>query len=197
MDKWLRIHASTRFWKWKFLFSSASDRTIEVADTYDYSKYSATICVRMAFKQFEMQHFKLNMGDLDPTINGTLAGSQKEKLDKMKRWYYLEAKDNKRVCADCRSCRVNNKSCSLIRCKKCCVEYCFQERKTCKCKDHQKATKARKEKALEELAEAGILDEVDMVNYLVMYYYERGKLANFLHKLVISYERGFQVPPGS
>ena len=154
---------------------------------------SATICFHMAFKQFEMQHFKLNMGDLDPTINGTLASSQKEKLDKMKRWvsnpfkayeckkkknknyYYLEleAKDNKRVCADCRSCRVNNKSCSLIRCKKCCVEYCFQERKTCKCKDHQKATKARKEKALEELAEAGILDEVDMVNYLVMYYYER------------------------
>ena len=37
------------------------------------------------------------------------------------------------------SCRVN-KSCSLIRCKQCCVEYCYLERKTCKCKDHQKAT---------------------------------------------------------
>ena len=33
----IHIHASPRFWK--FLFSTCSDRTIEVVDNYDYSKY--------------------------------------------------------------------------------------------------------------------------------------------------------------
>ena len=78
-----------------------------------------------------------------------------------KNYYFLVAKDNALVCVDCRSSRVN-KSCSLIRCKKCCIEYCFQEQETCKCKDHLKGMKERKQKALEDLAEAGILDEVDM-----------------------------------
>ena len=55
-----------------------------------------------------------------------------------------------------------NKACSMIRCKKCCVQYCFEERKTCKCKDHVKGMKEKKQQALEELREAGILDEVDM-----------------------------------
>ena len=49
-----------------------------------------------------------------------------------------------------------------MRCKKCCVEYCFQERKKCKCKDHLKGMKERRQKAIDELTEAGILDEVDM-----------------------------------
>lgn len=178
-DKWLHVHASPRFWK--FLFSTCSDRTIEVVDTYDYSKYTATTCVRMAFKHFHMPNFKLSMMNLDPTM-GTLACSQKEKLDKMKSWtenplkaydckkkmkqnyYYLVARDNQLVCADCRSSRVN-KSCSTVRCKKCCVEYCFGENQTCKCKDHVKGMKERKQRALEELAEAGILDEVNMEEF--------------------------------
>ena len=114
-EKWLQIHASPRFWM--FLFSSDSDRTIEVVDQYDYSKYSATTSVRIAFKHFEHQQFKLDMGDLDPT-DGTLASSQKAKLDKMKSWtnnpleaydckkkknknyYFLMAKDNELVCAN-------------------------------------------------------------------------------------------------
>lgn len=132
----------------------------------------------MAFKHFEMQHFKLCMKNLDPTV-GTLACSQKEKLDKMKSWkenpltpydckkkknqncYCLVAKDNELVCADCRSSRVN-KSCSTVRCKKCCVEYCFQERQKCKCKDHLKGIKERKQKVIDEMREAGCLDEVDL-----------------------------------
>ena len=110
---------------------------------------------------------------------GTLASSQKDKLDKIKssannplkayeckkkknkNYYFLVAKDNELVCADCCSCRVN-KACSMIRCKKCCVQYCQEERKKCKCKDHLKGMKEKSKKELEELAEAGILDEVDM-----------------------------------
>ena len=175
-EKWLQIHASPRFWK--FLFSSESDRTIKVVDSYDWAKYSATTCVRMAYKHFEMQHFQLNMGELDPSA-GTLAISQKEKLDKMKSWdnnplksydckkkknknyYYLVAKDSDRICADCRSGRVN-KDCSTVRCKKCCIDYCLEEKKSCKCKDHRKGMKEKKKRDLEELAEAGILDEVDI-----------------------------------
>eukprot|EP00956_Cyclotella_meneghiniana_P035745 scaffold117737_cov25-Cyclotella_meneghiniana.AAC.1 len=45
-------------------------------------------------------------------------------------------------------------SCSTVRCKKCCVEYCFGERQKCECKDHVKRMKERKQRALEELAEA-------------------------------------------
>ena len=56
-----------------------------MVDLYDYSKYGATACVRMAFKKFEMQKFKLDMGTLQPN-SGTLAISQKHKLDKMKGW---------------------------------------------------------------------------------------------------------------
>ena len=62
-------------------------------------------------------------------------------------------------CANCRSGRVN-KDCSTVRCKKCCIVYCFEERKTCKCKDYQKGIKEKKKRHLEELAEAGLLEEV-------------------------------------
>ena len=119
--------------------------------------------------------FKLDMADLDPT-EGSLASSQKAKLDKMKAWdnnplkayecrkkknqnyYYLVAKDNQLVCAGCKSSRVN-KSCSMVRCKNCCIKHCLEEGKVCKCKDHQKGMKERKQKALERCADAGIYDE--------------------------------------
>eukprot|EP00956_Cyclotella_meneghiniana_P025955 scaffold55159_cov58-Cyclotella_meneghiniana.AAC.6 len=56
-DKSVHTHASPRFWK--FLFSSNSERTIELVDNYDCTRYSATTCVRIAFKHFEMQMFRL------------------------------------------------------------------------------------------------------------------------------------------
>ena len=111
-----------------------------------------------------------------PLSDGTLASSQKAKLDKMKAWdnnplkayeckkkknknyYYLVAKDNQLVCAGCKSSRVN-KSCSMVRCKNCCIKHCLEEGKVCKCKDHQKGMKERKQKALERCADAGIYDE--------------------------------------
>ena len=107
------------------------------------------------------------MGDLDPTM-GTLTGSQKDRLDKMKsqannplkaykckkkknkNYCFLVAKDSNFVVVDCCSCCMN-KACSLIRCKKCCVQYCFEERKMRKCKDHIKGMKEKK-KELEDLA---------------------------------------------
>ena len=49
-----------------------------------------------------------------------------------------------------------------MRCKKCFVEYCFQDCQKCKYKYHLKGMKERKQKALKELAEAGFLDEVDI-----------------------------------
>ena len=87
------------------------------------------------------------------------------KKKQKKNYYYLVRKDNTRICAGCLTCRVN-KSCSTERCKKCCIEYCFEERKTCKCKDHVKGLKEKKQRALEELREAGILDEVDMADLI-------------------------------
>ena len=68
-------------------------------------------------------------------------------------------------CANCRSGRVN-KDCSTVRCKKCCIDYCLEERKSCKCKDHKKGMKEKKKRDLEELAEAGILDKVDMAEMI-------------------------------
>ena len=86
------------------------------------------------------------------------------KKKKIQNYYYLVAKDTDLVCADCRL-SLGNMSCSTVRCKKCCVEYCFQERQKFKCKDHLKGMKERKHKELEDLAEAGILDEVDMEEF--------------------------------
>ena len=38
--------------------------------------------------------------------------------------------------------RPNGVACSMIGCKKYCVQYCFEERKMCKCKDHIKGMKS-------------------------------------------------------
>ena len=83
------------------------------------------------------------------------------KKKKNKSYYYLVVKDGDRICANCCSGHVN-KDCSTVRCKKCCIDYCLEEHQKCKCKDHLKGMKAKKKKDLEELAEAGILDEVVM-----------------------------------
>jgi hypothetical protein len=170
----LTIKASPRFWE--FVFSVKEERTIKVVDSFDYSRYGATTCVRLAFKAFEMQQFKFDMGELSPS-NGTLAVSQKSKLDKMSKWeenplkdfdckkkrkqncYYLVGKEqNVDSCVDCHSCRVSKK-CSTSRCKKCCVKHCVNESLKCKCKDHAKSV----QNELAKLVEAEVLvDGVDV-----------------------------------
>ena len=162
------IKASPQFWQ--FVLSENKHRTIKVVDSFDYRKYGATTCVRLAFKAFEMQHFKFDMGELDP-LNGTLAISQKNKLDKMKNWddsplkdfeckkkknqncYCLVAKEQQvKHCADSRS-RCVSKRCSVARCKKCCVKHCIKHELKCKCKDHVTAM----DKELAKAVEAGVL----------------------------------------
>jgi hypothetical protein len=120
-----------------------------VIDSYDYSQYSATTCVFMVLKKFEMQQFKLDMPELlDPT-KGTLVSSQKDKLDKIMGWdenpicehqckkkknknyYYLVHKGDQLCCADCQCSRVSIK-CSTVRCKMHCVENCIAESLECK-----------------------------------------------------------------
>ena len=57
---------------------------------------------------------------------------------------------------------------STVRSKKCfCAEYCFQESRkcNCKCKDHLKGIKERRQRALEESDARIFLDEVDMEEF--------------------------------
>ena len=117
-----RVHASPYFWE--FAFSTLANRTIQVVDSYDRSKYTSTTCIHLAFKAFEMQQFKFDMEDLDPT-NGSFAQSQKDKLEKMKNWdkypfhlfdckkmknkncFSLVKKHDKVACVECKIGRVN------------------------------------------------------------------------------------------
>ena len=70
--------------------------------SYNYCQCSATTCVCMAYKKFEMQQFILNMLELLVPTKGTMASSQKDELDKMMRWdenslvaYQLKKEKNK------------------------------------------------------------------------------------------------------
>jgi hypothetical protein len=158
-----RVHVSPYFWE--FAFSKAADRTIRVVDSYNLSKYTSTTCIRLAFKAFEMDQFKLDMEGLDPT-NGTFANSQKEKLDQMKSWekspfhtfdckkkknkncFMFVSKHDKVACTACKKGRVN-KTCSNSMCKKCCVNHALNNSTKCKCKEHYKAMQKEQQKLVD------------------------------------------------
>ena len=160
-DECFTIHASPCFWE--FVFGDAKNRTIQVVDTFEWDKYNATTCIRLAFKAFEMTQFNFNMGNLNPAV-GTFANSQKEKLDKMKTWdkypfhpfdcrkkknhFVFEAKHDKVPCVECKTGRVN-KQCSNKMCKKCCIQYSLSQSTKCKSRDHFKATSAKQQESTE------------------------------------------------
>lgn len=117
----------------------------------DADKYGATTCVRMAYKSFQLG-FKHSFGDIDPT-RGTLAKSQKEKIDKMKDWtdnpfdeyqcskcqnhFVLKKKSEKIRCNACEKSWANAQ-CSYQMCKKCCVSHTSDEdMRACKVKSHK------------------------------------------------------------
>jgi hypothetical protein len=120
----------------------------------------------LAFKKYEMQQFKFDMGKLDPA-NGTFANSQKVKYDKMKEFECKEknnclsfiSKHNKEKCLDCGLERVN-KQCTYKRCKKCCVNFAVSKTDKCKIKDHATAANELREKLVED--EVLVAGEMDM-----------------------------------
>ena len=54
----------------------------------------------------------------------------------------------------------------MIQFKKCCAIHCLDEGKVCKCKDHIKGMQEKKQSDMQEVVEAGILDEVDCEEFV-------------------------------
>lgn len=127
------IHALPCFWQ--FIFERSENRKLRVVKPYDTAEYQATTLVRMAFKAFQLD-FPFTC-DIDPT-DGTIAESQKVKIDQMKHWsdnpfhsyqcnkfqsyYKIVKKHSKVTCVKCESA-VGNKMCSSKMCKKCCLQH--------------------------------------------------------------------------
>ena len=75
------LHVSPHLWE--LLFLPTNEKRIKVVNPFNIENQSTT-CVRIGFKAKQMQ-IKYDLGELDPS-NGTLANSQKAKLDDMKGW---------------------------------------------------------------------------------------------------------------
>ena len=126
-------------------------------------------CVRIAFKAFEMGiPFEFGAGG-DPT-NGTLATSQKEKIDAMQMWdgnpsfvhdynikkinnhYRMQKKVAREQCTKCKSRYINSRCTTFKLCSKCCCVDRTSEGGPCRVKSHRDAKKRRD--AMGEGAEA-------------------------------------------
>eukprot|EP00986_Skeletonema_menzelii_P014343 scaffold9453_cov75-Skeletonema_menzelii.AAC.1 len=135
-DELVSIHASPCFWE--FLFQNKTKRTIRVVKPYDTLEYGATTLVRLAYKAFDLD-FPFTFGDLTPDdVGGTIAESQKVKIDQMERWhnnpfityackkektyYKLVKKHSQEKCVKCLT-KNRNKKCNANMCKPCCAEH--------------------------------------------------------------------------
>ena len=133
-DELFELHVAPQF-LWKFLFDQNVNRKVSPISMLGVQ--NAT-CVRIAFKAFEMGiPFEFGAGG-DPT-NGTLATSQKEKIDAMQMWdgnpsfvhdynikkinnhYRMQKKVAREQCTKCKSRYINSR-CTLKLCSQCCVE---------------------------------------------------------------------------
>ena len=145
----LTMRASPCFWT--FLMQKLSDKIIQPVNTINIASYSATTCVRIAFKAYQLGEYnvKYSFANIDPT-KGTIAASQKEKIDRMKVWpespfheyqcnkcrtyYVIASKHKKTTCAGEDCLLWANKSCSHVMCKKCCIK----QEAACRMKSHKK-----------------------------------------------------------
>ena len=128
-DELFTMHAAPVFWE--FLFGKENEHKVSTARPYVAANYGSTTFVCIAFKVFEME-LPFSFGGVDCT-NGTLAKSQKEKFDKMKKWvdspfheyqynkccsYYvnvMKKKNGKVKCVACDPKAWANKDCSYVK----------------------------------------------------------------------------------
>ena len=162
-DELFELHIAPQFWK--FLFDQNVNRKVSPISRLGVQNATATTCVRIAFKAFEMGiPFEFGAGG-DPT-NGTLATSQKEKIDAMQMWdgnpfvhynikkinnhYIMQKKVAREQCTKCKSRYINSR-CTFKLCSKCCVDQ-TTEGGPCRVKSHRNAKERRE--AMGEGAEA-------------------------------------------
>ena len=129
-DELFELHVAPQFWK--FLFDQNVNRKVSPISRLGVQNATATTCVRIAFKGFEMGiPFEFGAGG-DPT-NGTLATSQKEKIDAMQMWagnpfvhynikkinnhYRMQKKVAREQCTKCKSRYINSR-CTFKLCSK-------------------------------------------------------------------------------
>ena len=148
-DSLFTIHASPCFWA--FLFQKQNERKIQPADTIRTTKYEVTHAIRIAYKAFQMQQFSYSLCGID-LARGTIAKSQKEKIDKMNAWhdspfleyrckedrshFVLVKKHDKLICASQNCLGRANRTCTHKMCKKHCIEHVRCGNNKCKLKEH-------------------------------------------------------------
>ena len=122
---------------WKCLFDKKKlNRKVSSISRIGVQNETATTCVRIGFKEFEIGiPFEFGTGG-DPT-NRTLSTSQKKKIDAMKMWddnpfvnynikninnnYIIQKKVAREQCPTCKSRHINA-SFTFKLCSKCCVD---------------------------------------------------------------------------
>ena len=132
-DPLFSIQASPCFWE--FVFQKGSERKIKTVNHHGQS-HGPTTCIRMAYKAMRMG-FAFSFGDIDVT-DGTIANSQKKKIDEMfeenwtenpflgyqclkrKSHFVISKKHEKTKCVHCITRWAHAKCCNSM-CKKCCV----------------------------------------------------------------------------
>jgi hypothetical protein len=149
------LHVSPYFWKFMFPNKQENEESIISPIQESESERGAATFVRIAFKAFEMD-CKFNYTGINPTF-GTIAESQKVKIDKMSDWpktpfaeyevtktqnYYKLVSTSKFThCTKCTKGRANGQ-CKFRFCVTCCAKHVLseniQDNMKCKVKTHMK-----------------------------------------------------------
>jgi len=145
-DKRVKFALHVRPQLWHLLLCPNSEKRIEVVNQ-NVLDNPATTCVRAAYKSMQMK-IKLNLDKLGDPVVGTLAKSQKTKLDEMEGWadypfveyrakkvrghFVLVKKSSAIVCMGC--AKRGNAKCSNRMCKGCCIMLMSKRRNTVPCR---------------------------------------------------------------
>ena len=151
----------------KFLFDQNVNRKVSPISRLGIQDATATTCVRIAFKAFEVG-IPFDFGARGYPMNGTLATSQKENIDAMQMWdgnpfvhynikkinnhYRMQKKVAREQCPTCKS-RYINARCTFKLCSKCCVDG-TTEGGACRVKSHHGAKETRDAMGAAAAAEA-------------------------------------------